>query len=397
MRSQFSDTRATGIEVPGGAHLSPPTTTTAGASPGGRSPTARSPSTTAPRRSSSPRASTPRRWRTSTATAATRSPRRRIFSPTPLQRGGSPRDVYGPVPGSLISIFTGGAPTSVYLDLLNGNVPDDVPVGFTTSGAFGLFSGAAHLRGARLRRSPSIIGLAALRRLGPADHQHARVRRASAAPRSRLPGARRRASTSSARRDRRRHRRRPRRDHPGRRLIALHAFNAGGAQARGFPKFHTGWVVFAPAAATSTPTGDRGRGDHPRGLPDGLADARPRRGQRRVVALPPRRVEHRPLRHRHPSAGSRSPRPPGRGRLSFRAPGDDWYNGTPARYRVVLKPEGSPRQVVGVSGAGIPAAGRRFAMKGPAPGTATVRAIDEAGNRGRTVRVLSRAPAGGCS
>src|SRR5688572_21179683 len=356
-----------------------------------------------------------------TATAAPRSPAPRGSSPPPASitrnappassaapppptrlysAEGSPRVVYGPVPGSLISIFTGGAPTSVYLDLLNGNVPDDVPVNFTTSGAFGRFGAGGQLSYAEPGSGVATVA-GSLLFSGSGLPINSYMRAFDAQSASPVPGFPARVQGL---------------DFLGAPAIAdvsgdgepeviqggdssaLHAFNQTGAQAPGFPKFHTGWVVFGPAVGDIE--GD-GRNE---------VAAATREGYLMVWKTPGRaegNEEWWGYRHDERNTGlyGIDTRPPGVarrvrlacGRLSFRAPGDDWYNGTPARHRVVLKPEGSPRQVVGVSGAGIPAAGRRFAMKGPSPGTATVRAVDDAGNRGRAVRVQSRAPAGGCS
>ena len=323
-----------------------------------------------------------------------------IFSPTSLYNAdGSSRAVYAPLPGSLVSIFTGGAPTSVYLDLLNGNIPDDVPVNFTTSGAFGRFGAGNRLSYAEPGSGAATVA-GSLLFSGSGLPINSYMRAFDAQSAASVPGFPARAQGL---------------DFLGAPAIAdvsgdgaaeviqggdssaLHAFGETGAQTAGFPKFHTGWVVFGPSVGDIE--GD-GRNE---------VAAATREGYLMVWKTPGRaegNQEWWSYRHDERNTGlyGIDTRPPGVARrarlrcgtLSFLAPGDDWYNGTPARYRVVLKPAGSSRQIVGVGATGVLEAGKRFTIKGPSRGGATVRAIDDAGNRGRTVRVSSSRPEGGC-
>ena len=67
-----------------------------------------------------------------------------IFTPTSLYNpNGSLHGLYGPFPGGVVALFAGNQ--AALLDALNGNLPDDVPVNFTTSGAFGKFGPGGQL------------------------------------------------------------------------------------------------------------------------------------------------------------------------------------------------------------------------------------------------------------
>jgi hypothetical protein len=167
---------------------------------------------------------------------------------------------------------------------------------------------------------------------------------------------------------------------------ALHGFGAGGRQAGGFPKFHTGWVLYAPS------TGDLdsdGRTDVVTLTREGYLMAWRTRG----IAAGNR--EWWSFRHdeRNTSNYGADTRPPGavqgarlaRGRVRFRAPGDDWYGGRRvARYRLTVRLRGGrTRHLTRRARLG---AGRTTTLRLPAGTRAvTVRPQDRAGNLGTPV------------
>ncbi len=169
-----------------------------------------------------------------------------IFSPTSLYNpDGTERGIYGPNP--LIS-FAGVAGSVAGLQqTLQGNLPTDIPVNFTTSGAFGNFGG-----GLAYAEPGSGAATVAASLLLPGSGQpinnYARAFNAAGlGPVAGFPskqqgldflGAPAIADVSGD-------------GQPdliiGGDSSALHAYNASGAQVSGFPKFHTGWEVFGPA------------------------------------------------------------------------------------------------------------------------------------------------------
>lgn len=162
---------------------------------------------------------------------------------------------------------------------------------------------------------------------------------------------------------------------------ALHGYMAGGAQAvlAGFPKFTTGWLLWSPAA------GDLDS--------DGTIElvANTREGYTMVWETPglaSANTEWWRYRHDERNTGryGTDTRPPGILRapsvtgphtIAFTAPGDDWYAGQPAVYRVV---HGGgtvdlPATVAGGQGQSL------TIPNGIDQGT--VQAVDDAGNLGR--------------
>jgi VCBS repeat protein len=162
---------------------------------------------------------------------------------------------------------------------------------------------------------------------------------------------------------------------------AMHAFDASGTQLEGFPKFTTGWTVWAPS------TGDL-RSDSTTDLVSST-----REGYVMAWRTPGKASangEWWSYRHdeRNTARYGADTRPPGvvrglklsaNGVASFRAPGDDWYDGTPKSYRV--KYGGRTRSVKATLGAG-----KRVTIKLPAGTEAvTVQALDDGGNLGKPV------------
>jgi hypothetical protein len=174
---------------------------------------------------------------------------------------------------------------------------------------------------------------------------------------------------------------------------AMHAFDSAGATVEGFPKFTTGWTVWAPS------TGDM-RSD---GTTDLVSSTRegyvmawktPGRADANSEWWSYRHDERNTARHgadtRPPGAvsGLKLPRS---GRVRFRAPGDDWYVGRAKSYRVRWvnrRGRKHSRSVKATRDAGalvrlrLPRGARRV----------TVQAIDDTGNLGtpKSARVRGR-------
>ena len=160
---------------------------------------------------------------------------------------------------------------------------------------------------------------------------------------------------------------------------ALHAYTEGGAQAAGFPKWHSGWTIWAPSAgdldsdgrteiATTTREGDLFVWNTP-----GRADANDEwwrwhhdewsTGRYGTDTRPPRVVRGVRLRGR---------------RVSWLPSGDDWATGRAARYRVALRLRGGRRRTLTVEATRVtlPRGTRCFTIQG----------IDDAGNVGHPSR-----------
>jgi hypothetical protein len=308
-----------------------------------------------------------------------------IFSPTSLYNpDGSQRTVYGPSPlGSFIGVL--GSLTGVE-QALQGNLPPDVPVNFATSGAFGNFggslayaepgSGAATVAGALLLSGSGL----------PINSYARAFDAASGASAAGFPskiqgldflGAPAIADVSG--------------DGQPDLLIggdssALHAFNADGSLASGFPKFHTGWEVFGPAVGDID--GD-GRNE---------VAITTREGYVMVWNTPgrPSADQWWGVRHDERNTGEYGidTRSPGVARnasvqnsqLRFTAPGDDWYAGKVDHYTVqFVHDNGTTEKTITQNvPATVSAGGVEQLNLSPSPSTKAVRvrAVDEVGNLG---------------
>lgn len=328
-----------------------------------------------------------------------------LLSPTYLFQGdGTGAPIYGPAPpDATLGLFTGSGDLA---GALNGTLPTDTPVSFTTSGAFGRLgptgtlayaqpgSGAATTAGSLLLTGSGI----ALR-----NQTRAYDARTGAA----LPGFPAIAqglhflgSETIADLDG---------DGEGEVLqggdsSALHGFEVGSGQTEGFPKFSTGWVLFSPTVGDLDSDGkvevvaNTREGYTMAWRTDGLADAN---------------QEWWAYRHdeRNSANYGTDARPPGvirdvrsaGGKVRFVAPGDDWYSGTAKRYEVtvgggaaaararrrarVVKPR-RRATAAQLDGPEPVEAGGEQSIAFPAGARAmTIQAVDDAGNLGRPVTV----------
>jgi FG-GAP-like repeat/Subtilase family len=306
-----------------------------------------------------------------------------IFSPTELHNpDGSLRTVYGPNP--LISFAGAVGSLAAIQQTLQGNLPTDIPVNFTTSGAFGNFggglsytepgSGAASVAGALLLSGSGLPLNSYVRAFGASTGASLAGFPAKLQGLDFL-GAPAIADVSG--------------DGQPDLLIggdssALHAYSANGSMVGGWPKFTTGWEVFGPSVGDID--GD-GRNE---------VAVTTREGYVMVWNTPGRTSSNQWWSSRHDQHNSGEygidAQSPGVARnarihsrqLRFRAPGDDWYNGKVDHYTVQFShPNGSTdTRTVGPSGA----AGSVERIDLPAhTKSVRVRAVDEAGNRGRWV------------
>lgn len=332
-----------------------------------------------------------------------------IFSQVYLIGGdGNVKRVYGPVPGASLGVFNGSFNP---LEILNGNLPTDTPVTFTASGAFGRFgpgrtltyaepgSGVASTAGALLVTGSGL----------PIKNSLRAYSASSGAPQAGFP-----AITQGL-------------DFLGAPAVAdvdgdgepdlleggdssaLHAFGPGGGQAGGFPKFTSGWVLYAPTVGDLD---SDGANDVTALTREGYLSAWKTDGKAAA--------NHEWWSYRHDDRNTarygEDTRPPGVARsaafdagrfLGFRAPGDDWYEGRASEYRLTFNGASATaarralgsRRVGGVraaqSGSGASAtvkpsgpAGVREHIELPA-GTTRVRvqAVDDADNLSRPVTV----------
>lgn len=315
-----------------------------------------------------------------------------IFSPTTIYNpDGSERQVLGPVPGGVVSQLQNPSVAN-FLSILNGNAPDDTPVNFTTSGAFGEFGAGGALAYAE---PGSGVGTVAGSLLLPGSGFpiNSYMRAFNAETGASVPGMP--AKSQGL-------------DFLGGPLVAdvtgdgeaeiieggdssaMHAFTATGDQAEGFPKFHTGWVLYGPA------TGDLDS--------DGDVElvTMTREGYLMAWDTPGRADANDQwwgYRHDERNTGTYDidTRPPGAARkaklrrprkLVFKAPGDDWYAGDIAGYRLTcVKPSGNKKRQK-VEGA-VPA-GTKVRMTVGQCRSVAIQAYDDAGNRGRSVRAARR-------
>lgn len=301
-----------------------------------------------------------------------------IFTPPSLIDGdGSTRATYGSA-GKATAAFLGvqGDPAGV----IGGDLPDDEPVTFTTSGAFGKLGGGV-LQYAQPQTGAASIAAALLTAgSGAPIRNYLTANDAqSGAPAAGFPteiqglnflGAPLVADVSGD-------------GKPdvvtGADSSAMHAFDAGGAAVPGFPKFTTGWTVWAPSTGDLRTSGRTALVSSTR---EGYVMAWKTRG--RAAG----NDEWWSYRHdeRNTARYGVDTRPPGvarglklsrhGGRVTFRAPGDDWYAGRAAKYRVRV---GGRTRIVKAKAA----AGRRVTIRiSPRARRVTVQAVDDAGNRG---------------
>jgi hypothetical protein len=304
-----------------------------------------------------------------------------VLSPSYLFDGdGSLLTSYGSTPGAAQLSFLEGVD---FEKITSGDPITDVPVGFTTSGAFGQFAGGLTYAqpGSGAATVASTINTPGL---GTSLKNFERAFAAQTGePRPNFPATLQGLNFLGA---------------PlfvdvtgdGRAEIVdggdsnvVHAFTEAGTQAPGFPKFTTGWTIWSPAAGDLD--GD-GRVE--------LATTT-REGYLMVWSTDGRAAANSEWwrwRHDERSTGryGMDTRPPGvarnpvlRGsRLTFRAPGDDWYTGRAAEYRV------GNRKVSVKHAAG----GRERVSVPRTAECVSIYALDDADNRGTTLRVCRNAP-----
>jgi hypothetical protein len=306
-----------------------------------------------------------------------------VFSPTYLFGGdGSLHGIYGPEPDLTLGLLSGADPTTV----MDGSLPADVPVSFTTSGAFGKFGPLDTLSYAEPGSGGASI-ITALLDTGSGVQLKNYLRAYDATtgvPHVGFPafqqglnflGSPAFADVSGDRRAE---------ILDGADSSALHAYTLFGAQAPGFPKFTTGWSVYSPTVGDLD--GD-GRVEVVTVTREGYLYAW------RTTGLVAGNDEWWRSRHDEWNTGRYGvdSRPPGvvtsiawdakTGRLRFAASGDDWTAGRARSYRVRMDGRWVPVRATVAGGA--------IATIRVAPGTrvTAIQAIDEAGNLGPVVRV----------
>jgi hypothetical protein len=305
-----------------------------------------------------------------------------VLSPSYLFDGdGTQRGAYGASPADAGRSFLDGAD---YERMQSPEPPVDVPVGFTTSGAFGRFGGGLSFAqpgtgGASIAATINNPGLGT-----PVRNVERAFDAFTLQPRPNFPAAMQGLNFVGA---------------PlvvdvtgdgdaeivdGGDSNVLHAFTPSGSQADGFPKFTTGWMIWSPAA------GDLDG--------DGTVElaATTREGYLmvwRTRGLAAANTEWWRWHHDEHSSGryGADTRPPGiirfpvitGGFVTFTAPGDDWYAGKAAHYRV-----GDTTIPAGVAG------GRSETLRLPRAvrRCITIQAVDEAGNRAFPKRACRRTP-----
>jgi len=328
-----------------------------------------------------------------------------IFSPTTLYNSdGTSRTTYAPN-GSTAFVGTVGSVLAAQ-QALQGNLPTDVPVNFTTSGAFGRFGGALAYTepgsgGATVSAALLLSGS------GLPINNYARAFDASTGLSvGNMPAAMQGLDFLGA---------------PvigdvsgdgqpdliiGGDSSALAAYKPDGGQVSGFPKFTTGWEVFGPALGDID---GNGRNE--------LA-ATTREGYLMLWNTPGLASSNKDwwgYRHDERNTGTYGidTRPPGvarnahlgKGRLRFKLPGDDWYAGRASSIVVkAFRPGHKPASIKVATGP----AGSIAAVKVPRGTTKVkIRATDSDDNLGgwRTVKrshhrkapiACGRRPAGRC-
>jgi hypothetical protein len=297
------------------------------------------------------------------------------FSPTYLFRGdGSNGGIYGPVPGPTAAALAG----SVEL----GSVPADAPIGFTTSGAFGMLNGALSYTqpgtgGGTLAYSLLLPGS------GGAINEYERAwTAAGGAAQPGFPAGLQGLDflgtpaiadiTGDGQPD----------ILQGGDSSALMGYTAGGRQAPGFPKFNTGWSVFAPAVGDLRGGGTNDVVELTR---EGYVFAWSTHG---LASANSEWWTYRHDEHRTNQYGLDT-RPPGAllraklagSTLSFTDPGGDWYSG--AADHLLVSVDGA-RHSAPVRG---PAGTADSVAVPPGAKVVTVQAVDAAGNLGLPLTV----------
>jgi hypothetical protein len=320
-----------------------------------------------------------------------------IFSPTFLLDGdGSTMSVYGPVPNATLDLLSGNVSLQTLLGVLDGNLPTDAPVNFTTAGAFGRFgvgqqltfaspqSGGASVAGGLLTPGSGF----AITNYETAYNARTGLPLLPGFP-AKLQGL----------------------DFLGSPVIgdvtgdgraeilnaadssALQAFRPNGGEADGFPKFTTGWVIFAPSIGDVDSDGHndvvaltregflfvwRTDGD-PAGNDEWWRAGHDEHNtdQYGLDTRPPGIARHLDL-----SADGRT--------LTFDAPGGDWYEGRVDHYELSFCSRHGDAGSCGLDRRDADAgAGERQEIRVPR-GTndrITVQAVDAAGNRGATAHI----------
>jgi hypothetical protein len=315
-----------------------------------------------------------------------------IFSPPILYDGsGTKLTTYGPVPSATTNLLQGNIDLSTAQDLLSGNLPDDAPVNFTGAGAFGRFGPGDQLTYAEPSSGGSSVA-GSLLFTGSGINVNNYESAFNAATGANLAGFP--AKLQGL-------------DFLGSPVIAdvtgdgqpeilnaadssaLQAFTPSGSEAAGFPKFTTGWVVFAPAVGDLDANG---RTDvvaltregylfvwRTRGTPAGNQEwwraghDEQNTDQYGIDTRPPGALRNLHLRsHRR--------------RLTFKAPGDDWYDGQVDHYVVRVRgagPAGRSELRKELTTTPTVPAGRKQRLVLPARWRSLrVWAVDDAGNRG---------------
>jgi hypothetical protein len=306
-----------------------------------------------------------------------------IFTPPALYDGtGKQIASYGSAPAAAQALL---AVQQNPAAVVAGNLPQDEPVTFTTSGAFGKLGGGGLVYSQPQTGGASIASSLVTPGSGFAIKNYLTANDAtSGAPLSGFPteiqgldflGAPAIADVSGDGR-------------PdavvGADTSAVHAFEGGGTQVAGFPKFMTGWTVWAPS--TGDLRGD-GRTDVVASTREGYVMAWGTNGRADANG------EWWSYRHdeRNTARYGADTRPPGvvrklrvlrrRGVVRFRAPGDDWYSGKATRYRVRYRDRRGRKR--SRTFRARTAAGRAVKLKLPrGVRRVTVQAVDDAGNLG---------------
>jgi len=257
-----------------------------------------------------------------------------LFSPTSIFDGnGQQIRTLAPVSGPTLSLLAGNQ--QQLLDALQGNLPADTPVNFTTSGAFGRI-GSSERVGYTEPGSGAASVAGALLLTGSGQPINSYVRAFDAGTGALLPGFP--AKLQGL-------------DFLGAPAIAdvtgdgnaevingadssaIGAYGEGGAQVGGFPHFQSGWMLWGPSIGDLTSSG---RNDVVATTREGYLFAWRTKGRAGAG-----NDEWWAYRHdeRNTATFGTDTRPPGavrkprvkrrdgRIRLSFRVPGDDWYAG----------------------------------------------------------------------